>query len=218
MLKIFAEDDWNVWTGGLPSEAKWLRITGKQALGRKVRVMGHGGNEQWIEGVVDDYDPLRGLHHVQFNISTAGSWEGWFALDDARCRIIDSEGQTMTMMKSPSPPKTSRNPRFDRSGGRKRVSFARDSAQARLGPSNLTSGARTLSATTDIDGAGDDLLADLGFGAVGREERREHFESSGMLSSAAGQETALDQARRPQFQRSAVADAFERQTRSLAAL
>jgi hypothetical protein len=193
MLKIFAEDDWNVWTGGLPAEAKWLRITGKQALGRKVRVLGHGGNEQWIEGEVDDYDPLRGLHHVQFNISTAGSWEGWFALDDARCRIIDSEGQTMTMLKSPSPPKTSRNPRFDRGGGRKHVSFAGEDA-------------------------GDDFLTNLGFGAVGREERREHFESSGMISSMVGQETALDQARKPQFQRSAVADAFERQMRSLAAL
>ena len=32
------------------------------------------------------------------------------------------------------------------------------------------------------------------------------------------QESALDQAQKPQFQRSAVADAFERQTRTLAAL
>ena len=110
MLKVFSEDDWRGWAGNLPQEAKWLRISGRSALGRKVRVMGNGaGNEQWIEGEIDDYDPLRGLHHVQFQISTAGSWEGWFTLDDDRCRLIDDDGQTMTMMKSPSPPKSSRN-------------------------------------------------------------------------------------------------------------
>ena len=127
----------------------------------------------------------------------------WFALDDARCRIIDSEGQTMTMMKSPSPPKTSRSHHFARGRGRKHVFQARENDET----VNSNAGANDDPFTT---------VGYYGFGAFGRDEQRENFESSGMMGVE--QESALDQAQKPQFQRSAVADAFERQTRTLAAL
>ena len=51
-------------------------------------------------GTIDDFDPLRGLHHVNFRYSNAqGNWEGWFKLDGGNCQLLNKETPTY-----PSPP------------------------------------------------------------------------------------------------------------------
>ena len=44
-----------------------------------------------VLGTIDDFDPLRGLHHVNFRSSNAqGNWEGWFKLNGGNCHAICS--------------------------------------------------------------------------------------------------------------------------------
>ena len=167
MLRVFTADDWKDWdekgAGNLPSEAAWLRVAGKGALGRRVKVRGHGANHLWVEGMVDDFDPIRGMHHVTFNTNAAGSWEGWYLLD--RSSGIQFLGRnenscTKTAMKAvpvtPLPPPT-------------------------------------IATTTAVGYAG--------------------FHHCPEASA-----TALQQASRPAFQRSAVQDAFARQIASIGAI
>ena len=98
MLHVFTKDDWRDWSGGLPDEASWLRLAGRSALGRKVRVT--ADNFQIVEGYIDDFDPMRGMHHVNFSMSNAaGNWEGWFVLDKTNCQLLSDIGS-----KIPSPP------------------------------------------------------------------------------------------------------------------
>tara|TARA_B100000795_G_scaffold33599_1_gene22140 strand:- start:86 stop:1108 length:1023 start_codon:yes stop_codon:yes gene_type:complete len=105
MLRVFTMDDWRDWEGedGLPGEANWLRLAGRSALGRKVRVT--ADNFQIVDGIIDDFDPMRGMHHVNFQMSNAaGSWEGWFLLDRQNCQLLTGQDIGSTI---PSPPKRS---------------------------------------------------------------------------------------------------------------
>ena len=104
MLRVFTLDDWRDWSTGSGDHGSsdvpptWLRSAGRAALGRDVRV--EADNYQIVEGTIDDFDPLRGMHHVNFKQSNAmGSWEGWFMLG-RQCQLLSEVGSTI-----PSPPK-----------------------------------------------------------------------------------------------------------------
>jgi hypothetical protein len=111
MLRVFTLDDWRDWnskeSGGLTGEASWLRTAGRAALGRSVRVQ--ADNMQMVVGIIDDFDPVRGMHHVHFKTSNGGgNWEGWFVLNqNNRCQLLPDSTKSIEV---PSPPPTkSRN-------------------------------------------------------------------------------------------------------------